>query len=406
MLEFDGATWRLIPLPYGRAARALAIDPAGTIWVGGVGELAKLVPAATGQLQAVDQTGRVLEALGGDLPKVAPAANAGDDDSAGSPNAASRLGSLNRAVATPEGVVFRVPDALAHFAADGALRIIPAKLRIGQLWWMDRALHAEELTRGARRIDEGRLLPAEGDARINAFAAQPDPRGGWRLLSTRGPIRWAGPGSVPVALEPDAETMFRDEQPTCAVFFADGRSIYGTTRRGLVVFDRDGGYDRRIDRRHGLPGNRVNGLCVDREGGVWPATPTGIVRVQIDSPFAVHGEAQGITGGPRQIARAGNRLYVTHGEGFAWRADAGGRFSAVAGFRTGSHHVIPQDDGVLVSAQGLHEVTWAGEDRAFAGPYLYGLAELRRAPGRVLASSALALRIFSRGEGGRWQQDG
>jgi len=54
VLEFDGATWRLIPLPYGRAARALAIDPAGTIWVGGVGELTKLVPAATGQLQAVD----------------------------------------------------------------------------------------------------------------------------------------------------------------------------------------------------------------------------------------------------------------------------------------------------------------------------------------------------------------
>ncbi len=163
--------------------------------------------------------------------------------------------------------------------------------------------------------------------------------------------------------------MFRDEQPTCAVFLADGRSVYGTTRSGLVVFDRDGKYDRRIDRRQGLPGNRVNGLCVDREGGVWLATPVGIVRVQLDSPFAAHGEAQGLTGGPRQLTRAGDRIYVTHGEGFAWRADSDGQFFSSNGFRTGSHHVIPQGGGVLVAAQGLHEITRAGEDRALAGPY-------------------------------------
>ena len=64
VLEFDGAEWRLIALPHGGAARALAIDPTGTIWVGGVGELATLVPAATGELQAIDQTPRVLAAFG------------------------------------------------------------------------------------------------------------------------------------------------------------------------------------------------------------------------------------------------------------------------------------------------------------------------------------------------------
>jgi hypothetical protein len=111
VLEFDGAVWRLIPLPHGGAARALAIDPAGTIWVGGVGELATLVPAATGELRAVDQTGRVLAALGDNL-RAAPAADAGEDGGAGAgpPNPASVLGNLNRALATPEGVVFRVPD--------------------------------------------------------------------------------------------------------------------------------------------------------------------------------------------------------------------------------------------------------------------------------------------------------
>jgi len=406
VLEFDGAAWRLIPLPHGGAARALAIDPAGTIWVGGVGELATLAPTATGELAAVDQTGPVLAALGDDLRATAPAADAGDDGAGDNANAASRLGSLNRAVATAEGVVFRVPDALALFSPTGALTVVPAKLRAGQLWWMDGALHVEELARGARRLDGGRLLAVEEGARLNAFAAQPEPHGGWRLLSTRGPVRWAGPGRAPVALAAEAENLFRDEQPTGAVFLADGRSVYGTSRSGLLVFDRDGRFDRRVDRRQGLPGNRINGLCVDREGGVWLATPTGIVRVQLESPFAVHGEAQGLAGGPRQLARAGDRLYVTHGEGFAWRSDSDGQFVAVNGFRSGSHHVVPFGDGVLASAAGLHEIARAGEGRALAGPTLYGLATLRRAPGRVLASTALALRFFSRDAAGRWQQDG
>lgn len=407
VLEFDGATWRLIPLPHGGAARALAIDPSGTIWVGGVGELATLVPAPTGELRAVDQTGRVLAALGDNL-RAAPAADAGEDEGAGGgpPNPAGVLGNLNRALATPEGIVFRVPDALVRFAPDGGLSVIPAKLRVGQLWWMDGAAHLEEITRGARRLDEGRLLPPAGDARLNAFAAQPDPRGGWRLLSTRGPVRWTGADAPSVALDENAASLFRDEQPTCAVFLADGRSVYGTTRSGLIVFDRDGKYDRRVDRRQGLPSNRVNGLGVDREGGVWLATPTGIVRVQLDSPFAAHGEAQGLTGGPRQLARAGDRLFVTHGEGLAWRADRDGQFRPISGFRTGSHQVVAGDAGVLVTAQGLHEVAADGTERHLAGPYLYGIAPLRRFPGRLLASSASALGFYGRDALGARQLDG
>ena len=405
VLEFDGATWRLIPLPHGGSARSLAIDAAGTIWVGGIGELATLVPAVTGELQAVDQAGRVLAALGENL-RATPAADTGDDEGGGVPNPASVLGNLNRALATPVGVLVRVLDALALFAPDGSLRIVPAKFRAGQMWWMDGAAHLEEITRGARRLDEGRLLPPEGEARLNAFAARPDPRGGWCLLSSRGPVRWTSAAAPTVPLDADAASLFRDEQPTCAVFLADGRSVYGTTRSGLIVFDRDGKYDRRVDRRQGLPGNRVNGLCVDREGGVWLATPTGIVRVQLDSPFAAHGEAQGLTGGPRQLTRVGERLYVTHGEGLAWRDDRDGRFRAAGSFRTGTHHVISYGGGALVSAHGLHEITRAGEERVLAGPYLYGLSTLRLAPGHVLASLALSLHFFSPTSDGGWQLDG
>ena len=407
VLEFDGANWRLIPLPHGGAARTLVIDPAGTIWVGGAGELAKLVPTVTGELQAVDQTARVLAALGPNL-RAAPTTEMGESESAGgtTAGASNALDTIFRAIATPQGVVFRVPDALALFAPDGTLRVVPAKLRVGQLWWMDGATYLEEITRGARRLDVDRLLPPEGDAWLSAFAAQPDPGGGWRLLSARGPVRWTGATESVVALDPDAADLFRDERPTCAVFLADGRSVYGMTRSGLVVFDRDGKYDRRVDRRQGLPGNRVNGIGVDLEGGVWLAMPTGVVRVQLDSPFAVHGEAQGLTGGPRQLARAGDRLYVAHGEGFAWRSDQDGQFRPVAGFRTGTHQVVAGDDGVLVTAQGLHEVAVDGTNRALAGSFLYGLAPLRRFPGRLLASSAAALRFYGRDVSGGWRQDG
>ena len=49
VLEYDGASWRLIKMPNNTTARSLAKDGQGRIYVGAVGEFGYLAPDATGR---------------------------------------------------------------------------------------------------------------------------------------------------------------------------------------------------------------------------------------------------------------------------------------------------------------------------------------------------------------------
>jgi ligand-binding sensor domain-containing protein len=54
VLEFDGASWRRIPIgATGGSVRSLALDESGRIWVGSVGRFGYLAPDATGNLAFV-----------------------------------------------------------------------------------------------------------------------------------------------------------------------------------------------------------------------------------------------------------------------------------------------------------------------------------------------------------------
>jgi len=51
---------------------------------------------------------------------------------------------------------------------------------------------------------------------------------------------------------------------------------------------------RQSGRAQGFPANQLAGVALDREGGVWAAFFQRMARVQLDSPYAVHGSAQGL----------------------------------------------------------------------------------------------------------------
>ncbi|MCC5024465.1 MAG: hypothetical protein J6386_17490 [Candidatus Synoicihabitans palmerolidicus] len=50
VMEFDGITWRKIPIPGGAFIRALKIDDDNVLWTGGVNDFGRIRPDANGQL--------------------------------------------------------------------------------------------------------------------------------------------------------------------------------------------------------------------------------------------------------------------------------------------------------------------------------------------------------------------
>ena len=105
VLEYDGASWRRIPLPSLVAvARSLDIDAAGRIYVGAVNELGYLEPNAAGEMSYVSL-----------LPKLPPEAR--------------EMGVVWRTLVTPEGVVFQTENSLFRWS-NGAFTAVAGEVAL------------------------------------------------------------------------------------------------------------------------------------------------------------------------------------------------------------------------------------------------------------------------------------
>lgn len=386
VLEFDGVRWRLIRLPNGAAVRTLAVDGHGRVWAAGIGEICVLMPDARGELHAESAQARL-------PPLTLPLMMVGDS------------------LVADGGVYFRDPHRLLFFADDGG----PARVWllgdgtnqtpvIGlRLWQMDGAPHV--LIGGdvtvvgpptVRRLRDGEMQPTPGPSAF-VLAARPRPGGGAELLDEDGVTHWDGTRLTSVSRPLDGDTA------QVALWLADGRIVFGTRRSGIVLCDRDGRFLQRIDRSRGLPANNVFALCEDREGGVWAAFRSGLARVQLDSPYALHGPPQGIDGTIQSLARRGNELFVGGSEGVA-RRDARGRFQPLAEVPGGIREVAVHGDRLYILGQQLLALGPAANERAreLEDRNYYGLLPSTRFPGWFFHGANQGVRWARNDSHGNW----
>lgn len=346
VLEFDGATWQLIEMPNAGYGRLLAVDARGQLWVAGNDEVAVLGADAHGVLHATS----VLDRL---------------------PATERSFGAPLYVASSPDGVYFGTLTKIFFFGHDGRTRVWTPPERVYGLTWLGGALYFAMGETGLFRLEADKIVnvitarAGEVDrtgrsSRFRIFAAQAAAGGGWRLLTPRGPMHWAGAGAPLVPISDEATEYFRTEAAESAVFLGDGRCAFGTVLSGVSIFDRAGHFLQRIDRVQGLLGNRVEQLCEDAEGGLWIAQRAGLARVQLDSPFAKHGLPQGLEGNPRALVRHEGRLYLAHNEGAAWRDDATGQFNPVGGLPAGINRFASLGHTLLGTGSSLYEITPAG----------------------------------------------
>lgn len=286
LLEFDGARWRIVSTAANQV-RGFAIDRRGRVWFANVDHLGYLESDANGQMRAVTVDPR--------LPKV------------------ERASSLAVGLLAADGGIYYATRGALYFlndSDDSPAQAWPLAGQVVTMWRADSAVHLSLQNGSWLRLRDGKPEPLAAAA-PEVFAAA-----GQVLLTARGPF--------PAA----TENLLHGDTANSALVLADGRLVFGTERSGIIVCDRAGRFLQRIDRAAGLSANRVHGLCEDREGGVWVALHHGITRVQLDSPFAVHGLPQRFDSTPHAVQRVAGRLIVAHTEGIS-EAGADGMFSTL-----------------------------------------------------------------------------
>lgn len=387
LIEYDGASWRLIPFRNDGVVPIVVIDRKGAVWLGGSNEIAVLRPDSKGELQPVDVTERL-------------------------PAAERDFGRLYVGAAAPEGVYLASPTRLLFFGEDGTARSWESgPNRFNGLFWLDGALHASKGSGGLMRLENGAFQavanaprspnPAVADT-LRVFRARPASDGAGAIFLTNiGPMRWSGPGAPiePLAVAGLAE--FARESATTAAFLPDGRFAFSFQRSGLLFMDANGAVSARLDPAPGSFRGPIEHIATDNQGGLWLARGNGIARLQIDSRFATQGEFHGA----RAFLRHGKRLYASYHGGVGWRDKPTGPLNPVAGLPNSPSSLFSVGDRVFGTGQFLREIT--AENRAVValGLSFNSVTPLHRVPGKFVGATITGLRLLHF-DGSAWRDEG
>lgn len=402
------------------------MGPDGRVWAAGSGNVAVLEPdpdassPAAGQLVARDVAPRIPAHV---FTTSAEVAAAGDDEAPGS-GLATIVGVNPVILAAPDGVYLRLRRQLVRFGTGETVTVFETPESQYRVWLHEDALHLVTRGEGIHRLAAPfppaggasspprpplpdppgsptataatRRTALPGEPRVLETARAPD--GSWIWLTTTGPWRVRGEHAEPIG-SPAVRELLRGELNYNAVLLPDGGAAYATSRHGLVLLDRDFQQARIIDRSRGLGTDRVNGVAPDAQGGLWLALHFGLVRLQLDSPFALHGVTQGLAGSPRALAAARGQLYVAHSEGLVRRDPASGLFHAVKGFAGGINQVAADGADVLASGAGLFALSPDTDTavRCSDTATRYGIGLGRTQPDIAFVGGGLDLWLFRRG---------
>jgi signal transduction histidine kinase len=400
VLEYDGVSWRLIPVANHSVVRSLAVDADGRIVVGATDELGYLAPDELGRTRYVSL-----------LDHVPP------DDRA--------FAAVWHVVATSGEVYFQCLNRL--FRWDGReMKVWRSETDFVYSFAAEETLYVLQDPAGWMRVDGDSLAEVPGDETfhrrlVTAVApldeapqdGAPQDRTSHLFVSEEGEVfRCAigGPaGASCTAFSPGADDLLAAFETYRATTLPGGILAVGTVRGGLVLLDRDGRLLRVLDEASGLRDQSVTYPYLDRRGGLWLCLNNGLARVEIGAALSYYDKTMGLRGSVLAVARHRGRLYAATSLGvFRLQPAAGGtepRFTALAAPTVRCWTLLPTPQGLLATCRdGVYDID-AGERIATFGAPVLAVSRSGRDPALLylgLAGGLARLRL----QDGRWADAG
>jgi diguanylate cyclase (GGDEF)-like protein len=381
VIEFDGRTARLIPLPHRTTALSLDRDGHGRIWVGATGDLGYLDSDARGNLRFVSLIDGV-------------------------PLAERKFGDVWQTSVTPAGVYFRTPSHLMRW--DGhSMRIwkAPQGFHIGNA--VEGRLIVREVGLGLATVDGDSLHLLPGGERFadeKIFVILPYGDGRLFVVGRTSGATLLDPTGKrsPEKLVTAADSFFSERQVYTGCVLPSGRFVIASIRGGIAVIDRAGHLLERIDKRRGLNDETVYFPLVTHDGRLWLALNDGLSIVSYPTPVTtLPNDGQlGLEGFVESVVRHQGTLIVSTGRGIyrmtpAATAEEEPRFLPIAGIATQCYTVLSEGDTLLAATrEGIFAIR--GEQVTRIDPnFAYHLAP-STVPGRVIVGYDEGVGILER----------
>ena len=296
LVEFDGAKWRLYPLPNALVPRSLANGEGGKIYVGGQGDIGYFLPDSAGKLTYHS----MLNLLPKDKRDFADV--------------------FHTSVSNGKVYFNAVKYIIIWDIQKKEFKIIESSNKFHVMSLVNGAIYVREWKRGLELLNGDSLMLIKGsekfaDERIYTMLPFPSEKG-VSLIVTRTMGLFKYDGTNFIRFKTDADQFLKDNliyYP--GTILSDGNILLGTLNGGAIVIDHNGKEVRRYSRETGVINNTINYTFQDRSGAIWLATANGISRVDYGSPVTHFGSANNFSTSVNDIIRHKGIIYVTTEEG-------------------------------------------------------------------------------------------
>ena len=338
LLEFDGVSWRSIPISNRTPAFSLAFDSTGKLFIGADAEIGYLEdnPHPEGLPHYVSLLDHVPEEDRG-FSEVLATLSLGD------------------------GIYFLSQERLLRWRK-GNIDVWRPETAFDRAFTQHDTLYVTDRAGDLFTLAQDTLHPVPWGSffagkRIQYLAARQD--GSW-LAVTRGHGLWqCYPGIVegdPCKTHgPHLSELLARLEPYSARLLPDETLAIGTLRGGLVLVDRDARLLRAVDEASGLPNNEVLATYLDRQGGLWLGLGHGLARLEVTPTLSYFDETTGLSGAVTDITRHDGRLYAATTEGLYAMITAEGemaRFESVGGLSSICWSLLSTVEGLLAGCSG------------------------------------------------------
>jgi serine phosphatase RsbU (regulator of sigma subunit) len=296
VLEYDGKAWHLIRTRNNSPVRSLAVDKAGTVFVGGSGEIGYLSPNELGELRFVS--------LKDKLPKDAPV-----------------FEDVYTTHATNEGV---------YFHNDKFIFLYNPQTQQSQIWysradsfffltfWVRDKLYVHDLDVGLMALQKGKIQPVRGGEQFigeRIYTILPYSSSKLLIGTRKKGLFLYNPNAIEekdliIPLETDGDEFLLKNQLYNATLLPNGEYAFCTREGGVLLMNRQGKIRGVLDESAGLTDHNVRAAFVSQEGVLWLALDNGISQVNLQSPIRFWDANLGLKGTIRAIAEFEKRVYV------------------------------------------------------------------------------------------------
>lgn len=256
LLEYDGETWRAMPLPSSTSVRALAEAPDGGIWVGGDNLL--------GVLRRPVGFPPVFDSLRPSLPL----------------EQRRDLGNVGALFVLSDGTAIAVAENRVFRIRSGSIQVwsLPAPRQLSAWRDVDGSVCIAQPGTGTLRVSDSGLVPAGFP---EPYATEGIEWGirfkdGSRLLGCVGRLLRMQEGRIS-PLAGAAAALLADDRVTGALPLPDERAAIATLRHGILVLSSDGKLLTTLDHAGDMPSNRILHLSAAPNGCMAATTSDAIV---------------------------------------------------------------------------------------------------------------------------------